>query len=175
MDGEPDGAGRTLTLGDGPAADETLPAPAAANEATLAVGSQGPGQAGAAPSFPAGSARYVEMDEIGRGGLGRVARAKDLLLDRTVALKWLLRSEPATERRFVGEALVTARLQHPSIVPVYDAGSGKRNEPYYAMKLVAGKSLAELLGEAASADERLALLPSVLAVAQAVAYAHSEK
>src|SRR5690349_17952606 len=175
MGGEPEGGERTLTLGEGIGAEETMAAAAPGTEATLAAGSQVAERAGGpAAVFAVAGERYVELDEIGRGGLGRVARAVDRVLDRTVALKWLLRADAATERRVVGEAMVTARLQHPSIVPVYDAGSG-RNEPYYAMKLVAGKSLAELLAEAATSDARLALLPSVLAVAQAIAYAHSEK
>ncbi|HUS66817.1 MAG TPA: protein kinase [Kofleriaceae bacterium] len=174
MGGEPEGGGRTLTLGDRIGAEETVAVAAPGTDATVAAGSQVAERAGGAAAFAAAGERYVELDEIGRGGLGRVARARDRVLDRTVALKWLLRADAATQRRFVGEAMVTARLQHPSIVPVYDAGSG-RGEPFYAMKLVAGKSLAELLAEATTADARLALLPSVLAVAQAIAYAHSEK
>ena len=52
------------------------------------------------------------------------------------------------EARFVREALLTARLQHPSIVPVYEAGRWPTGEPFYAMKLVAGRSLAEVIAEA---------------------------
>src|ERR1700690_1267361 len=82
----------------------------------------------AAPATPRdlprdGGERYQLGDEVARGGLGRVLRARDLRLDRPVAMKRLL--DPRDERgqaRFLREALVTARLQHPAIVPVYDAG-----------------------------------------------------
>jgi hypothetical protein len=66
--------------------------------------------------------RYVVLDEIGRGGLGRVVRAKDRKLERTVAIKQLHQNDLGTERRFMGEALVTARQQDPSIVPIHDTG-----------------------------------------------------
>ena len=119
--------------------------------------------------------RYVVLDEIGRGGLGRVVRAKDRKLDRTVAIKQLHHNDPGTERRFMGEALVTARLQHPSIVPIYDTGREHEGEPFYAMKLIAGRSLAEVIEGAETVAARLALVPAVLAVANAIAFAHHEK
>ena len=76
--------------------------------------------------------------------------------------------------RFMREALVTARLQHPAIVPVYEAGRWPAGEPFYAMKLVSGRSLAERhRRRARRSSERLALLPHVIAVAEAMAYAHS--
>ena len=78
-------------------------------------------------------------------------------------------------RRFVREALITARLQHPSIVPVYDAGHLGDRSPFYAMKLVAGRPLDKSIADATTLAQRLALLPSVLAVADAMAYAHSER
>jgi len=70
--------------------------------------------------------RFVVAEERGRGGLGRVVEAVDRHLERTVAVKELLDSENDVGRsRLVREALVTARLQHPGIVPVYDAGAGR--------------------------------------------------
>jgi WD40 repeat protein len=119
--------------------------------------------------------RYEVVGEHGRGGLGRVLAARDRRLERLVAVKRL--SEGAASRadaRFVREALVTARLQHPGIVPVYEAGRLPDGEPFYSMRLVKGQTLAEALGARPSLDERLALLPNLLAVAEAVAYAHSE-
>jgi len=118
--------------------------------------------------------RYKIIGEVGRGGLGRVFRARDLYLDRQVAVKELIDNGEASQRRFVREALITARLQHPAIVPIYDAGHAEAG-PFYSMKLVAGKTLAEAVGEATSIDARLALLPSVIAVCDAMAYAHSQK
>src|SRR5262245_29070647 len=119
--------------------------------------------------------RYAIADEVGRGGLGRILRARDLYLDRTVALKELLAVDERATRRFVREALITARLQHPSIVPVYEAGRWPSHAPFYAMKLVAGKPLAEILAATRDFDARVAHLPTVLAVADAIAYAHSER
>src|SRR5262249_26943413 len=78
-------------------------------------------------------------------------------------------------RRFVREALITARLQHPSIVPVYEAGRWPDRAPFYAMKLVAGRPMSDVLARAATLDDRLALLPAVLAVCDAMAYAHGER
>ena len=67
--------------------------------------------------------RYWSGVEIARGGMGRVVEATDTLLGRTVALKEALSSDPDTLRRFARETRITARLEHPSIVPVYDAGT----------------------------------------------------
>ena len=119
--------------------------------------------------------RYTVAGELARGGIGRILRARDMQLDRPVAIKEMLAPAPGTEPRFVAEALVTARLQHPSIVPVYEAGRWPGGEPFYAMKLVSGRSLADVIAERKTLQERLALLPHVLAVAEAMAYAHSER
>ncbi len=118
--------------------------------------------------------RYTISDEIGRGGIGRVMRARDHILDRTIAIKELHAEDPGTRLRFVREALITARLQHPSIVPVYEAGR-TGDAPFYAMKLVAGRTLGEAITAATSLAARLALIPNILAVADAMAYAHGER
>ena len=118
--------------------------------------------------------RYEQVNEHARGGLGRVVRAVDRRLGRTVAVKELLRHDPANEARFLREAMITARLEHPGIVPVHEAGRWPNGDPYYVMKLVEGRTLKELICEAAALRERLALLPHVIAVADAVGYAHSE-
>ena len=119
--------------------------------------------------------RYVIAGEVGRGGLGRVLRARDEVLDRPVALKELFATDDASRRRFIREVLITARLQHPSIVPVYDAGRREDASPVYAMKLVAGRPLDRAIAGAETFEQRLALLPTVLAVADAIAYAHSQR
>src|SRR5690348_9913503 len=62
--------------------------------------------------------RYEQVGEHARGGLGRVVRAVDKRLGRTVAVKEMLRQDDSHEARFVREALITARLEHPGIVPV---------------------------------------------------------
>ncbi|HTJ45811.1 MAG TPA: protein kinase [Kofleriaceae bacterium] len=118
---------------------------------------------------------YAVADEVGRGGLGRILRAHDQRLHRTVAVKEMLSRDPAAAARFVREAMVTARLQHPSIVAIYEAGRWPTGEPFYAMKLVTGRPLDARIREAKDARARLALLPHVLAVAEAMAYAHGER
>ncbi|MDB4960653.1 MAG: protein kinase [Myxococcales bacterium] len=118
--------------------------------------------------------RYELVGEHARGGLGRVVRAVDKRLGRTVAVKELLRHNDSNEARFMREALITARLQHPGIVPVHEAGRWPSGDPYYVMKLVEGRTLKELIAERTTIRERLGLLPHVIAVADAVGYAHSE-
>jgi tetratricopeptide (TPR) repeat protein len=108
--------------------------------------------------------------------MGRILLAHDRRLGRTVAIKEMhARADDDAARRFVREALVTARLQHPAIVPVYEAGRWPGGRPFYAMKLVEGRSLDELLGAAGSLPERLSYLPHLTAVAEAVAYAHDRR
>ncbi|MFT3694244.1 MAG: protein kinase [Kofleriaceae bacterium] len=119
--------------------------------------------------------RYEQIREHARGGLGRIVRAVDRRLGRTVAVKELLRRDDLHEARFVREALITARLEHPGIVPVHEAGRWPNGDPYYVMKLVEGRTLKELMASTQdSPRERLALLSHVIAVADAVGYAHSE-
>jgi eukaryotic-like serine/threonine-protein kinase len=116
--------------------------------------------------------RYRILGEHGRGGLGRVTRAHDLDLGRDVAIKELISRGPVSEVRFLREALITARLEHPGIVPVYEAGRWPDGTPFYAMKLVAGRPLRDLIAERSTIDERIGLLHHVIAVADAIAYVH---
>jgi serine/threonine protein kinase len=116
---------------------------------------------------------YHTDGEIARGGLGKVSAARDQRLGRRVAIKELLDRPSASRDRFLREALITARLQHPSIVPVYEAGYWPDGAPFYAMKLVAGRTLSEIIDDAAGLDERLDYLASAIAVVDAIAYAHS--
>ena len=116
--------------------------------------------------------RYHIMGEHGRGGLGRVSRAHDRELGRDVAIKELIARGQVDEVRFYREALITARLEHPGIVPVHEAGRWPDGTPFYAMKLVSGRSLRDLIAERPSVDQRIGLLHHVIAVADAIAYAH---
>src|SRR5580704_16910960 len=105
--------------------------------------------------------RYEQIAEHARGGLGRIVRAVDRRLGRTVAVKELLRRDDWHEARFMREALITARLEHPGIVPVHEAGRWPNGDPYYVMKLVSGRTLKELIAEEPTPRRRLALLPHV--------------
>src|SRR5262245_5918858 len=70
--------------------------------------------------LPAQLGRYVVLEQIGKGGMGRVLRAYDPKLRREVALKLLVHTDALGSARMVREAQAMARLSHPSIVPVYD-------------------------------------------------------
>lgn len=136
------------------------------------------GAAGMAPraDYPAlvevDPAHYVVEREIARGGMGRILVARDRRLGRDVAVKEVLGPSPRVARRFEREARISARLQHPSIISVHEAGVWPSGEPFYAMRLVTGRSLDVAIAAATTYADRLALLPSVLAVADAMAYAH---
>ncbi len=118
---------------------------------------------------------YKGDKEIARGGMGRIVAVEDQRLRRPVALKELLDPSPDQLGRFQREALITARLQHPGIVPVYEAGQWPSGEPFFAMKMVSGRPLDNVIAELRTLDERIALLPRIAAAADAMAYAHSQR
>lgn len=127
------------------------------------------------PGAPEG-ARYTFEAVFAEGGLGRIRRAYDHRLLRHVAVKELHKFQPgsAGEVRFHREALLTARLEHPSIVPIHDVGAHPSGEPFYCMKLVDGQSLDALVRSRPALVDRLALVSHVLAAADALAYAHDK-
>ena len=122
--------------------------------------------------------RYRLLDVHARGGFGVVWRARDDGLGREVALKTLAQPRDAEGRqRFVAEARVASRLEHPGVVPVHELAEG--DTPWYSMKLVRGKTLAELMRAfTGTAKEERAiawhrLLEVFLAVTRALAFAHA--
>ena len=122
---------------------------------------------------PPGQERYQLRAELGRGGMGRVVEAFDIQLGRTVALKEVLpKAGAASARRFAREVALTAKLEHPSIVPLYDSGTTQDGRPYYVMRRVSGRPLDELILRSRKLDDRLALLPAVQSAIDAVAHAH---
>ena len=153
---------------------ETLASDASVDE-TLAAGTLADSPGGKAGRSTPGSSNFVPERELARGGMGRVVIAKDQRLDRTVALKLLQRDSPMFRARFEREAAITARLAHPAIVPIYEAGVLRDGEPFYAMKLVDGTPLDKTIEKAADLHARLALLPRAMAVCEALAYAHSHR
>ncbi len=105
-----------------------------------------------------GSGRYQLEGEIARGGMGAIVRGRDVKLGRELAIKVLLESHqgnPEVVRRFVEEAQIGGQLQHPGVVPVYDLGTFPGHRPYFAMKLVKGRTLAALLRERTSPAQDL--------------------
>jgi len=107
--------------------------------------------------------RYELEEEIGRGGMGVVYAARDRELGRRVALK-------VVDRALSGEARIMARLEHPSIIPIYETGELPDGRVFYAMKLVLGGRLDGYLDRTPSLGERLRILRQA---AEAVAFAHS--
>jgi serine/threonine protein kinase len=124
----------------------------------------------AQPVLPAG--RYTLGRTLGRGGMGTVYAARDELLGRDVAIKVSNAPAPDSqlEARLRREADVLARLEHPGIVPVHDAGKLDDGRLFYVMKLVRGNTLAE---HPARLDSQTRALPVFERVAETVAFAHA--
>ena len=124
-------------------------------------------------SLPKDDPRYQILGELARGGIGIIYRGRDKDLNRDIALK-VLRPEYAERadvvQRFVEEAQVAGQLQHPGIVPVYGLGLQEDGRPSFAMKLIKGRTLAELLD---SNPRGLDLIAIFEQIAQTLGYAHS--
>jgi len=102
------------------------------------------------PSLGGAAGRYQVLGEVARGGMGIVLKARDADLGRDLALKVLLdrhRGDQDMVRRFVEEAQIGGQLQHPGIVPVHELGTLADLRPFFAMRLVKGRTLAALLAE----------------------------
>jgi serine/threonine-protein kinase len=121
--------------------------------------------------------RYEIEGEIARGGMGAVWCARDPDLGRTLAVKVLredYRGRPDMDLRFREEAQITGQLQHPGIPPVHEVSTLADGRPFFAMKFIRGRSLADLLEErASSADDLPRFLGIFEQVCQTLAYAHS--
>jgi serine/threonine protein kinase/WD40 repeat protein len=129
--------------------------------------------------------RFVIVRPHAKGGLGEVFVALDEELNREVALKAISasRAQDAVSRaRFVQEAEITGRLEHPGIVPVYSYGEHQDGRPYYAMRFIRGETLKQAIQRfhntkpAEDGSHTLALrklLGAFLTVCQAIHYAHS--
>ncbi len=114
---------------------------------------------------------YELLEEIGRGGMGTVYRARQQSLDREVAIKFIAAglADPANVARFLSEARAAARLVHPNIVPVFEVGAVDGIH-YFSMPLIAGRTLAELLAAGALPTTQVVRL--LLALCEATDYAH---
>ncbi len=128
-----------------------------------------------------------EKATIGQGGMGRVLLAVDRHLGRDVAIKELLlemgvdgrESGPSNPRsrnqsaRFLREARITARLEHPNIVPVYELGERPDKTIYYTMKVVRGRTMEDALKECDGFSDRIKLLGHFVNLCHAISFAHS--
>jgi WD40 repeat protein/serine/threonine protein kinase len=121
--------------------------------------------------------RYHLLGEIARGGMGAIIKGRDTDLGRDIAIKVLLDShkdKPELILRFVEEAQIGGQLQHPGIVPVYELGQFGDQRPFFSMKLVKGKTFAELLAKRKEPSEDWPKLLGIFEqICQAMAYAHS--
>jgi len=129
------------------------------------------------PRRPPDTPRYRFEEFLARGGMGEVWRAHDGVLQRDVALKVLrhrILGGGQARARFEEEARLVGRLEHPSIVPVRDLGELADGRPFFAMKLIRGRTLADLFADRAAAAEDLPRRVEVFErVCQAVAFAHA--
>lgn len=137
------------------------------------------------PELALGSseARYERVEELGRGSMGVVWRVRDRMLVRELAMKVLART-PSSEQerssllgRFLEEARLNGRLDHPGIVPVHELGIDADGRLFFTMKLVEGRTLREIFEEMHQGRgvwTQAKLLPILLRAAEAVAYAHAK-
>jgi serine/threonine protein kinase len=130
-----------------------------------------------------GYGRYVDFRMLAAGGSAVLRTCKDKNLGRTVVMKTLhphLANNEYMHSRFLREARVTAQLQHPSTVPVYDLGHDMEGRLYFTMKKVEGRSCREILDKQIAGDEQLLaefdlerMLGILLQVANGLSYAHA--
>jgi eukaryotic-like serine/threonine-protein kinase len=161
--------------------DATLKTPPGdARDATPTVGS--PRGRPARPIGPLQVAnRYAIGEVIARGGMGEVVHAVDDQIGRPVAIKRMIDAEPndGDVERFMREARIQARLDHPAIVPVYELARDVDGRPFFAMKRLSGRTLDEVLDAHANQDlvalarfPRQRLLRAFADVCLAMEYAH---
>ncbi|MCH2188045.1 protein kinase [Myxococcota bacterium] len=134
------------------------------------------GEASLGEAFSREGGRYQILGELGRGGMGIVYKAQDTALDRVVAFKVLpdtVKENPQAVTNFMREARAAAKLNHPSIVTVYDTGE-QDGHYYIAMEYVDGTTIKEILrrrGQISAAG----ILHVTVQICEALAYAHEKK
>ncbi|MDR0337977.1 MAG: serine/threonine protein kinase [Planctomycetaceae bacterium] len=115
-----------------------------------------------------------------KGGMGRILIAYDQYLKRDIALKELhpeVAEDESIVRRFIGEAEITAQLEHPGIVPIHTLGLDKSGNPYYTMKLIKGHTLQEAIKayhRNPTRQELLNLIRRLVSICKTMAFAHNK-
>lgn len=138
--------------------------------------------ANAAPHSIASTTHLKVGETIAQGGMGAILEASDEALERMVAMKVMLPgadASPGARERFLREAIVLARLEHPNIVPIHELGRDEADRPFYTMKLVKGRTLQAIISEIAKGDEQTItdfplnrLLTIFRQICDAMAFAH---
>jgi serine/threonine-protein kinase len=120
------------------------------------------------------SGTYAMGELLGKGGMGEVLLAHDRRIGRDVALKRMRRGSPTEDEaaRFLREARIQARLEHPAIVPVYELSRDAAGRPYFTMKRLSGVTLNEMFANQTAPRQRL--LRAFVDVCRAVDYAHTK-
>ncbi len=137
----------------------------------------------AAPPAPRGASRFVKLGALGTGGMGEVLEYDDAVLGRRIAVK-LVRSDIAqreqAERLLDREARITGSLEHPNIIPVYDAGRDPDRGPFFMMRVLKEPPLNAVLRQLRTGDAEARqrhtfrrLMQTFVQVCRAVDYAHS--
>lgn len=136
----------------------------------------GPRPSRAIDQLPTVSRDHYEVGEpFAKGGIGKISAALDWRLDRRVAIKELRRNNRYALERFAREIRITAKLQHPNIVQVFEAGRWEGGDPFFAMKLVDGDSLEGAISSCVTLEDRLRMIRHVSDVADAMAHAHTRR
>jgi len=120
--------------------------------------------------------RYKLGRRIGKGGMGEVIAARDEQVGRDVAVKRMRSATPPERaiKRFLREASIQGRLEHPSIVPVHELGRDEDDLPFFVMKKLSGTTLGKILGDPAARNQvgQQRLLRAFAEVCLAVELAH---
>jgi serine/threonine protein kinase len=125
--------------------------------------------------------KFEPVEELGRGGMGIILRSRDRRLGRDVALKVIRDPNDEQKRhRFISEAQITGQLEHPNIVPVHEFGVDKDGRIFFAMKLVRGRTLADIIDGLQAGHEKIKqdypisrLVTILINICHAMSFAHS--
>lgn len=172
LDQTTDVAGAAIVAKDLPTmGTEVISSPASPEDTQCGAPKRGEAEAG--PFQPRNFGEYELLQEIARGGMGVVYKARHRTLNRVVALKMILSGKSASDtavQRFYQEARAAAKLDHPNIVPIFDIGEQEGNH-FFTMAFIEGKTLKSLVAEKGnlSIQETLSLMVPIV---EAVDFAH---
>jgi eukaryotic-like serine/threonine-protein kinase len=119
--------------------------------------------------------RYSQQESIDRGGSKKILKVHDAMTSRQIALAELIDTDQAERsERFFSEVFLTASLEHPNIIPIYDAGLNAQGQPFFTMKLVEGENLEKFIQEGPKDFSLQQAIDIFLKICDAIEYAHSK-